>query len=87
MLPPDLPADLVVTLAPYAYWSGVTYATHGSPNDEDAHVPIIFYGPMIKPGRYGGRALVADMAPTLARIVGVEPSEPLDGHVLTEILR
>ena len=87
MLPPDLPADMVVTLKPYAYWQGVTYATHGSPNEEDAHVPILFYGPMIKPGHYDGRALVADMAPTLARIAGVQPSERLDGHVLTQILR
>lgn len=87
MLPADLPADLVITLKPYAYWQGVTYATHGSPNEEDAHVPLIFYGPMIEPGRYRGRALVVDMAPTLARIAGVSPSEPLDGHVLTQILR
>lgn len=87
MLPPDLPADLVITLKPFAYWQGVTYATHGSPNEEDAHVPILFYGPMIRPGRYDRRALVVDMAPTLARIVGVQPAEPLDGHVLTQILR
>ena len=87
MLPPDLHADLVVTLEPYAYWTGVTYATHGSPNDEDAHVPIIFYGPMIRPGHYDGRALVVDMAPTLARIAGVQPSERVDGRVLTQILR
>lgn len=87
MLPPDLPADLVITLKPYAYWQGVTYATHGSPNEEDAHVPIIFFGPMIRPGHYDRRALVVDMAPTLARIVGVQPAERLDGHALTQILR
>lgn len=87
MLPSDLPADLVVTLQPFAYWSGVTYATHGSPNDEDAHVPVLFYGPMIRPGLYSERALVADMAPTLARILGIQPLERLDGHPLTEILR
>lgn len=87
MLPPDLPADLVVSLEPFAYWAGVTYATHGTPNDEDAHVPVLFYGPMIRPGLHRERALVADMAPTLARIVGVQPLERLDGHALVQILR
>jgi hypothetical protein len=30
---------------------------------------------------------VADLAPTLARLVGVTPLEKLDGRVLTEALR
>ena len=31
-------------------------------------------------------ALVADMAPTLARVVGVPPTERLDGRVLEQAL-
>ena len=80
-------AALVVTLSPYNYWSGGTSAEHGSPNDSDAHVPIVFYGPWIKPGRYGEFARVVDMAPTLAAIVRVTPQEKLDGHVLRNALR
>jgi arylsulfatase A-like enzyme len=80
-------AALVVTLSPYNYWSGSTLAEHGSPNDSDAHVPILFYGPWIKPGRYGEFARVVDMAPTLAAIVRVTPQEKLDGHVLRDALR
>jgi predicted AlkP superfamily pyrophosphatase or phosphodiesterase len=87
MLPPDLPAAAVVTLKPYWYWRGVNFATHGSPHDSDAQVPIIFYGAGIKPGRNARRALVVDIAPTLASIVGVRPMEPLDGHVLREAIR
>jgi len=88
MLPPDLPAAAVVTLRPYWYWSTVNNATHGSPHDSDAAVPIIFYGAGIKPGRNVKRALVVDIAPTLAAIVGVRPMEEhLDGHVLREAIR
>jgi hypothetical protein len=43
---------------------------------------VIFYGPGIRPGRYSERALVADAAPTLARILDVTPIERLDGRVL-----
>jgi hypothetical protein len=87
MLPPDLPATAVVTLRPYWYWRGVNFATHGSPHDPDAHVPIIFYGAGIKPGRSTRRVLVVDIAPTLANILGVRPMERLDGHVIREAIR
>jgi predicted AlkP superfamily pyrophosphatase or phosphodiesterase len=87
MFPPDVPAAVVVTQKPFWYWNGVRIATHGSPNDYDAHVPLILYGPMIKPGRYAVMARVVDLAPTLAQIVGVRPMERLDGHVLREALR
>jgi predicted AlkP superfamily pyrophosphatase or phosphodiesterase len=80
-------AALVVTLAPYNYWLGSYQAQHGSPNDSDAHVPIIFYGNGIKPGRYPEFARVVDMAPTLAAIVRVTPQEKLDGHILQNAIR
>jgi hypothetical protein len=80
-------AALVVTLAPYNYWAGSYQAQHGSPNDSDAHVPIIFYGNRIKPGRYPEFARVVDMGPTLAAIVHVTPQETLDGHILQDAIR
>ncbi len=88
MLPADFPADLVISLAPNAYFysSGVV-ATHGSPNELDAHVPLIFYGPWFTPGKYDQKALVADIAPTLAAVAEVEPSEKLDGRVRAEAMR
>jgi predicted AlkP superfamily pyrophosphatase or phosphodiesterase len=87
MLPSDVPAELVVTLEPNIYWAGVLYATHGTPHDPDAHVPVIFYGPWFAPGRYSNMARVVDMAPTLAQILNVRPTEELDGRVLTQALR
>jgi len=80
-------AALVVTLAPYNYWLSGFIAQHGSPNDSDAHVPIIFYGDKVKPGSYPEFARVVDMAPTLAAIVRVTPQERLDGHVLRDAIR
>jgi len=87
MLPPDVPIELVFTPVEGAYPKDATIAEHGLPYDNDAHVPVIFYGPWIKPGRYSERALVADMAPTLARIAGVPPTEKLDGRVLDKALQ
>jgi predicted AlkP superfamily pyrophosphatase or phosphodiesterase len=87
MIPTDVPAELVVTLEPNVYWSGVFYATHGGPHDADAHVPVIFYGPWFAPGRYNTMARVVDMGPTLAQVLNVRPTEELDGRVLTQALR
>lgn len=83
----DSVAALVVTLTPYSYWGHGGSAEHGSPYDYDAHVPLIFYGAPFKPGKYAERALVADIAPTLARVVGVRPLEKTDGVALTAELK
>jgi predicted AlkP superfamily pyrophosphatase or phosphodiesterase len=79
-------AALVVTPAPFSAWAA-TYAMHGTPNDIDARVPIIFYGPAFKAGRYAQFARVVDMAPTLAAVVRVAPTESLDGRVLSNVIR
>ena len=87
MFSDETKAALVVTLVPYNYWLSGYIAQHGSPNDIDAHVPIIFYGSGVKPGRYDEFAGVVDMAPTLAAIVHVTPQEKLDGHILQNAIR
>lgn len=84
-LPPGA-VDLVITLTRYSYW-GTTPATHGSPYDLDAHVPIIFHGPWFAPGRYNRFVRTVDIGPTLAQIVGVRPLERVDGLVLVEAIR
>lgn len=87
MVPPSGTAvEVVVTLKPYNYW-GPGPAFHGTPHDYDAHVPVIFYGPPFKAGKYDEFARVVDMAPTLAQVLGVSPTERLDGHVLRSSLR
>jgi arylsulfatase A-like enzyme len=75
-----------VTLAPYSVW-GWSVATHGTPHDYDSHVPLIFYGPPFRPGRYDGFVRTIDLAPTLAAALGVRPTERLDGVVLTRALK
>jgi arylsulfatase A-like enzyme len=87
MIPPDSPVEIVFTPVEGAYPADARIAEHGTPYDEDAHVPVIFYGPWFKSGRYAERALVADIAPTLARVAGVPPTEKLDGRVLTQAIQ
>jgi hypothetical protein len=76
------PVRAVVTLTPFSYFTGTNYATHGSPHDYDARVPVLFWGAGIRGGAREGEARVVDMAPTLADWLGIRPLERLDGHVL-----
>ena len=79
---------LAITLTPYSYWAWAgTIATHGSPHDYDAHVPLLFYGPGVRPGKYAGFVRVVDMAPTLARLLHVKPLESVDGRVLRQAIQ
>ncbi len=69
-------------LAPKPNWITVdSGTTHGSSNLYDQHVPLVFWGSGIRPGRYADAASPADIAPTLGALVGVTLPRP-DGHVL-----
>jgi predicted AlkP superfamily pyrophosphatase or phosphodiesterase len=86
-LPPDVPVPVVVTLKDTHIFGSTRSATHGSPRDRDAHVPIVFMGAPFKPGRYNEFVRTVDIAPTLAHVIGVLPSEPLDGRLLRSALK
>jgi hypothetical protein len=86
-VPPDLPIEVVVTLKPGSVWGDYATGIHGGPSDDDAHVPVVFYGPPFKPGRYGEFARVTDLAATLAAVLNVRPTNRLDGRVLRSAIR
>ena len=87
MFAPGGVARFAVTLTPYSYWEATTYATHGMPHDSDAQVPVLFWGAGVRRGAYRDTVRTVDIAPTLAVLVGVTPSEPLDGVVLKKAVR
>ena len=84
--PPQSNVELVITLTPFSIFSGLV-ATHGSPYDYDTHVPLVFWGPWFKPGKYPEFVRTVDIAPTLAQVAGVKPSERTDGVVLRRALK
>lgn len=59
---------------------------HGSPYWYDRHVPMIFLGPGIPPGRDPHRASTVDFAPTLARLLGISYPDDLDGAALEGLI-
>jgi len=72
---------VAITLRPFNY-SGTGIASHGTPHDYDARVPLMFWGRHFRHFADSSSARVVDLAPTLAHLLGVTPQERLDGHVL-----
>jgi predicted AlkP superfamily pyrophosphatase or phosphodiesterase len=86
LLPADYGWLVCAMTAPGYVWSGGGLnAEHGSTNPDDVEVPIAFYGPGIRSQHIERRASTVDIGPTLAAFIGVIPTEPLDGRVLSEV--
>jgi predicted AlkP superfamily pyrophosphatase or phosphodiesterase len=76
--------DITILQDPY-YLFETTVTTHGTPYGYDTHVPVIFFGPGIKSGNYEHRIAVNDIAPTLAKLLGIEHPAGSIGRILNEI--
>jgi predicted AlkP superfamily pyrophosphatase or phosphodiesterase len=80
--------DLLVLLKKYVYLDDRPGGTgHGSAHDYDRHVPIVFMGPGIKPGKYDQPCGPEDIAPTLAKLLGLDYPKEDDSRLLLEILK
>lgn len=82
---PKRSGDLAIVLEP-GYVPGRSGTTHFSAYAYDTHVPVLFLGPGIKPGRYDEKIQPNDIAPTLATMLDVQTPSGSSGRVLTEML-
>ena len=82
---PGRSPDLMIQLVEYAIPAGLV-ATHGSPYDYDRHVPVF----LLLPGAAGGRVTdpigIADVAPTLAGLLGIPAPPEVDGRDRSELV-
>ena len=77
-----------VLLKRYVYLSAAVGGTgHGTAYDYDRHVPIVFMGPGVKPGKYKAACGPEDIAPTLASMLGLDFPREQDARLLTEMLQ
>jgi predicted AlkP superfamily pyrophosphatase or phosphodiesterase len=60
--------------------------SHGSAYDFDRHIPVVFMGHAIVPGRYADESGPEDIAPTLAHLLGLQFPREQDSRLLLEML-
>ncbi len=81
---PGASGDIVIV--PKVGWMiASTGTTHGTANIDDQRVPMLFFGKGIKAGRYDDVASPADLAPTLAALLGITMPQA-QGTALTSAL-
>jgi predicted AlkP superfamily pyrophosphatase or phosphodiesterase len=82
-------AHIIATPRPYVYISDNVGGTgHGTPHDYDRHIPVIFMGAPIKPGRYPEPCGPEDIAPTLADLLLLKSfQKEEDARILREMIK
>ena len=81
-LPRDLGWLIAGVAEPGYVFSDGTKAEHGTMNPESRSVPILFVIPGVAARTDPRVARTIDIAPTLADLLGIRPTEPLDGRSL-----
>jgi predicted AlkP superfamily pyrophosphatase or phosphodiesterase len=61
--------------------------THGQWNPYDTHIPLLFYGWNIKPGKTNRQIYMTDIAPTVAALLHIQMPNGCVGHVIEEVGR
>jgi arylsulfatase A-like enzyme len=82
-----LSGDLQILFKPQWYENWRTGASHGLWNPYDAHIPLLWYGWNIKPGRLVRETYMTDIAPTLAALLHIQMPNACIGHAIQEVVR
>jgi predicted AlkP superfamily pyrophosphatase or phosphodiesterase len=61
--------------------------THGSWNPYDSHIPLLWYGWKIRPGKTNRETYMTDIAPTLAAMLRIQMPNGSVGHVIEEVTK
>jgi len=66
---------------------GVMGTTHGVWAPYDAHIPLLWFGWNIKPGKLNRKVYMTDIAPTLASFLKIQMPNATMGEAITELIK
>lgn len=81
-----LSGDVLFTLESGVISYGPKGTTHGSGYNYDTHVPLLFYGNGIQPGKTFERTSVTDIAPTISALLGIAFPSGATGAVIEKVI-
>ena len=84
---PKRGGDIQLILQPGYIDGGATGTTHGSWNPYDAHVPMLFYGWKVKPGKLSRETHMTDIAPTISALLKIQNPSGNVGEAVEEVLK
>lgn len=84
---PKRSGDIQFTFKP-GYFDGWTKGTtHGAWNPYDAHIPCLFFGWGVRPGKTFRTTSMADIAPTIAALLKIQMPNGCVGKVIAELVK
>ncbi len=84
---PKRSGDIQFTFKPGYFDGGGKGTTHGLWNPYDSHIPCIFFGWGVKPGKTHRETYITDIAPTLAAMLKIQMPNGCVGKVITELVK
>jgi predicted AlkP superfamily pyrophosphatase or phosphodiesterase len=84
---PARSGDIQFVIKPGYFDGSNKGTTHGLWNPYDAHIPLLFYGWGIKPGKTNRETYMTDIAPTIAALLQIQMPSGCVGKVLIEALK
>jgi predicted AlkP superfamily pyrophosphatase or phosphodiesterase len=80
-----LSGDVYFILQPNYFDGGKTGTTHGAWNPYDSHIPCVFMGWHVKPGKTNKTYHMTDIAPTIAAMLRIQMPNGNIGEPITEL--
>ncbi len=84
---PQRSGDVQFVFKPGYFDGSARGTTHGLWNPYDAHIPLVFYGWGIRPGKLHRETYMTDIAPTLAALLKIQMPSGCVGQVIQELFR
>jgi predicted AlkP superfamily pyrophosphatase or phosphodiesterase len=84
---PARSGDIQFVIKPGYFDGNSKGTTHGLWNPYDAHIPLLFYGWGIKPGKTNRETYMTDIAPTIAALLHIQMPSGCVGKVLEEAFK
>ena len=79
--------DIIFKLKENVISYGNKGTTHGSGYAYDTHVPLIFFGKKIVQGESNVKTKITDIAPTIAKLLGLKQMSDSTGEVLSFVIK
>jgi predicted AlkP superfamily pyrophosphatase or phosphodiesterase len=79
--------DIIITLEPAWFEGHDKGTTHGEAYGYDTHVPLLWYGGMIKEGSTINPINITDIAPTIAQLLDIESPNGCVGVPIAEVIK
>ncbi|NSL86892.1 alkaline phosphatase family protein [Chitinophaga sp. Mgbs1] len=83
---PRRSGDIMVIPGPGVKNGSIMGTTHGTMYAYDTHIPLIWFGWKIAPGKSYRQISITDIAPTLSALLHIQMPGGTTGHVITEIM-